>query len=678
MQAIGVDVGGTFTDFVIYDEDTGEMRTTKTPSTYPDPQEGVLRGLQDLGVDLGLLDRLAHGTTIATNAVIERQGAKTAFITTYGFRDIIETGDTRRFTGGQFNPNWERPPRLVVPQLRFGVHERVKADGEVIEPLNEKDVLEVIEQLKTEKVESVAVGFLHSYQDGRHESRVAELLRQHLPNVPYSISSEVVPEFREHPRFNTTALNAYLMPLLKDYLASLKSSLRAEGFDGALVYMISSGGVASEETALAYPVKFLVSGPAAGVVAGVYLGQLSGRSDLITYDMGGTSTDVCLIKDLTPEVSTRRIVEGFPLLTPMLDVHTIGAGGGSITWVDRSGALRVGPQSAGANPGPAAYGQGGTDFTITDANLLLGRVSPGGLLGGRMAMRHDLAEAAGKRVADQVDISDVNRLAEGVIQIAVTTMSGAIRAISIERGHDPRELTLVAFGGAGSMHAIPIAEELSIPSILVPRDPGNFCATGLLASDLKNDFARSYQTELEKGDVTRMESMFKEMEEEGRHILRRDGVAEERIAPQYVMSLRYLGQSWEIDIPVRTGRPNVPEILQSFHDGHVKTYGYNRPEHPVELVSLRVSVIGQVPRPSLTRDSADGTSLSAALQGQRRVYFGGDFVECPVYQRDLLPTGGSLDGPAIIEEFGSLTVVFPGWSATTDENGTLALEHAVS
>ena len=674
MLTIGVDVGGTFTDFVIYDESTEDLRTVKTPSTYPDPLQGALGGLEQLGIELRTMGRFAHGTTIGTNAILQRTGAKTAFITTKGFRDHVEIGDNLRYTGGLFDPHWERTRPLVPLPLRFEVQERIAADGTVIAPLHDEDVLATLKELRQQSIESVAVGFINSYRFPRHEKRVAELLNAHWPEIPYSLSADVVPNMREFPRFTTTILNAYIMPLLQDYMTKLATALEEAGYGGEILYMGSNAGVVTKETAAAYPVRLILSGPAAGVVASAYLGQLTARRNLITYDMGGTSTDVSLILDLLPKVSSKRVLQAYPIMTPMVDVQTVGAGGGRIVWVDQTNALRVGPQSAGASPGPACYGQGGVEFTITDANLILNRISPSGLLGGRMPVQRPLAEEAAQAVAAQVHMPDIHLVAEAAVRIAVANVAGAVRSISIERGHDPRECTLVAFGGAGPMHAIPVAEELQIPSVLVPRVPGNFCALGLLTSDLRHDFVRSYRIPLDEADLADVGDGLRDLAAQGHEALLRDGVAESQINVQHILSLRYLGQSWELDIPVSSAEFLPPEVKELFDEEHLKTYGYNRRGYPLELINLRGVAIGKVQKPLLRWSINGDGGLQGASRERRKVYFDGEFVDCPVYERDLLAPGFQLSGPAIIEETGSVTVVFPGWEMALDEFGNLLME----
>jgi len=673
MLIAGVDVGGTFTDLVLFDVGTGEIRVSKVPSTPDDPTEGIGRCLQEGKLDLIRLKRFIHGTTVATNAVVERKGAKTALMTTKGFRDIIEICNDRRYTGGLLNPKWVRMKPFVPRPLRFEVDERVSYRGEVLTELKDREIVALIERFKELKIESVAVCFLHSYTNRSHEERVGELLERNLPNVPYSLSAATVPEYRELERFMTTVLNAYIAPLLKEYLEKLDKNLRRNGYKFGPFYMTSSGGVVTEKTAAAYPVKFILSGPAAAVIAGVFLGKTLDMGNLITYDMGGTSTDVCLVKDLKPLITTNRVFLAYPIKTSQIDINTIGAGGGSIAWVDATGALRVGPQSAGAVPGPMSYGLGGIEPTVTDANLLLGRLGPTTLLGGTMTLNRQVAEKGIKPLAQRVGIPDIYEFAEGILKIAITNMCGAIREISIERGHDPRDFVLVSMGGAGPLHAIPIAEELGIPKIIVPNYPGNFSAFGLVVADLKHDYVKTYLTRLREADLSRIRSFLNEMAEEGCRDLLSEGLTKERISVSYSADMRYLGQAFELNVPVTLGM-EIPHLETAFHEVYHKAYGYAREGADVELVNLRVVATGHVDKPLFSPISKEGRRLTDAIKEKRRVYFRGNFVNCPIYQRELLPLDVSIDGPAIIEEYGSTTTVFPGWKASLDSFGHLILE----
>ena len=672
MINIGVDVGGTFTDFTVFDEETREAFATKTPTTYPDPLLGVLAGIDELGIGLERVRRFVHGTTIVTNAILQRRGVKAAFITTEGFRDHIEIADTRRYTGGQFDPEWVSTAPLIPRPLRFEVAERVMADGSPLVGLDEGQVLCVVEQLRAQDVESVAVGFLHSYAHPHNERRVGALLSQHLPDVPCTLSSDVSQEWREFPRWSTAVINAYVAPLIKGYVERLTRAVRDRGYAGGVQFMTSNGGLVTEDSAASYPVRLILSGPAAGPMAGSFLGAAAGSRNLITYDMGGTSTDVCLVRDLQPEMSSKRVLEAFPILIPMLDIHTIGAGGGSIAWVDQTGALRVGPQSAGASPGPACYDKGGDQLTVTDANLLLGRIGPGGLLGGRMGLRLDLAEKAAQRLGEEVGIPDVHRLAEGVAKIVTTNMAGAVRQVSTERGHDPRDFALAAFGGAGPLHAIPIAEELGIPAVLVPREPGNICAMGLLVADVKHDYVRTHKTELSQQALPGIRAVYAGMENEAREALRLDGVPEDRDTVRHSMYLRYLGQAWELEVPVESHEVDLAGISDAFHREHERAYGYRREGHAIEVVNLGLTALGYVADPDLTLDDAGGVRHEPLEH--RDVYFEGRFVRCPVYDRRGLAPGATISGPAVVEEFGSTTLIFPGWVANADSAGNLLME----
>ncbi len=673
MLSVGIDVGGTFTDIVVFDEMTGRVEVGKVPSNPADPTEGVMRALKEHTIDLSQVRRIVHGTTVATNAILERKGAKTALITTKGFRDLIEIGNTRRYTGGLFSPRWVRPKPFVPHPLRFEVLERTLYTGEVLVDLQEEEVVEVIEELKREKAESVAVCFLHSYANRTNERRCGDLLEKFLPDVPFSLSVETVPEYREFERFSTTVLNAYIAPLLKKYLERLGRELRQRGYQLDLFYMISSGGIVTEETAAAYPIRFILSGPAAGVAAGVFLGQSGNLRNIVTCDMGGTSTDVCLIKDFQPMISTSRVIIAFPIKTPQLDVNTIGAGGGSIVWVDPNGALRVGPQSAGGIPGPASYGLGGSHFTITDANVLLGRIGPATLLGGTVKIRPALAEDAARGLLKKVTIKDIYHLSEGVIKIAVINMCGAIREITIERGHDPREFALVAAGGAGPMHAIPVAAELGIGRVIVPRHPGNFSAFGLITSDLRHDYVKTYITELKNANLSRMRELLNGMTEKGQQVLLKEGLPLERIRMACSMDMRYAGQAYELSVPVERDDLQVSTLEEAFHEAYRNAYGYSREDKEIELVYIRVAAFGTVDKPAFPGSELRSGEMDRALKENRQVYFGGTFFDCPVYERELLPIGASIEGSAIVEEHGATTVVFPGWKASVDPLGSLVL-----
>ncbi len=674
MLNIGVDTGGTFTDFVVFDEQTNQLKVYKVPSTPSDPTQAFMQGLGEMELDLRDVRMIVHGTTIATNAVVERKGAKTAVLVTKGHRDVIEYGQLRRYSEqGLWNIRWQRPEPYVPRRLRYEVDERVLYSGAVLNDLRDEDIESIIDEMKREEIESAAVCFVNSYANPDHEHRAAELIRQHLPWVPVSESAQVVPEFREFERWATTILNAYVEVLVGSYLKKLGSLLRSEGYKGELFYMTSSGSILTEASAADYPVRFLLSGPAAGVSAGVHLGEAIGSEDIITYDMGGTSTDVSLTRNLKPVITRERLFAGVPIKTPQLDIITIGTGGGSIGWVDENGSLKVGPRSAGADPGPASYGKGSSEATVTDASLLLGYLSVDTPLAGNLRLNKDLAEQAISSLGRQANISDQNRLAAGIIEISISNMAGAIRTLSIERGLDPRDFALVPIGGAGPMYAIPIAEELGADRVLVPNHPGNACAFGLLTTDLQHHYARTYVTELHEADLSLIKTLLKEMEGEGRDALTKEGLPDERVHIAYSVDMRYMGQSYQLEVPVDL-KSELEGMERDFHDIYHRTYGYSRKEMTIEIVYLRVVASGKFDKPKLHSEGAGGRVLSEALKEERSVYFKGSFLNCPVYSRELLSPGSSLSGPAVIEEYGSTTVIFPEWKASVDPYANLTLE----
>jgi N-methylhydantoinase A len=673
MQVIGIDVGGTFTDLVIYDEDARAIYTDKVPSTVPDPTDGLMAGLKKNRVDLANVRRIVHGTTIATNAALERKGAKTGVVITKGHRDVLEFGMIGRYKpGGMFHPDWTRDEPFSARRLRYELDERLAHDGTTIRPLRDDDVLAAIEFFRGESIEAVAVCLLHSFFDARHERAVGQLLKQHLPpEVAVSLSSETVPEHREFERWSTTVLNAYVAPRLRSYLKHLGRALHAEGYRGEIFYMTSSGGVVTETAAADYPIRFILSGPAGGVSNGLFIGASAGVRNLITIDIGGTSADVCLIKDLKPVSVSERVFEGTPIKTPQLDIVTIGAGGGSIARMDSEGRLRVGPESAGGFPGPICYRRGGSDVTVTDANLILGRLGTGSIAGGSMQLDRAGALQGLEALGQRVGVADPYRLAEGIIQIAVNNMCGGVRTLSVERGHDPREFTLVPLGGAGAMHVIPIARELAIGSVLVPANPGTGSAFGLLCTDLQHDYVRTCVTAIRNADLARIRSLLGDMTDQGRRTLASEGIAPEQMALSYVANMRYQGQSWQLNVPIELNA-TLEQIEEAFHDAYHDVYGYSRREMVVELVYLRVLASASIDKPDVARAKHDPATTAAPFAHQP-VYFDGAFHETPLYRRDALRADTMIDGPAIIEEAGATTVLFPHWRCVVDVAGNLRL-----
>ncbi|MDE0718282.1 MAG: hydantoinase/oxoprolinase family protein, partial [Rhodospirillaceae bacterium] len=490
--AVGIDIGGTFTDVIALDLDTGDVRAAKSLTSYGDETRALLEGLQEVGVPYGEIDRLVHGTTIGTNAILERRGARTALLVTQGFRDLLVIGRTRRMAPNTlFDLTFQRPEPLIPRALRFDVEERVGASGETVRPLDDDALAAVLEDLRQQNVEAVAVCYLHAYAAPGHELETRAAIREKLPGIPVSLSHEVVPEYREFERLSTTVLNAYIAPALEDYLARLESVLRGEGIRGALFIMASSGGVLSLDRARLFPVTTVLSGPAGGVVAAVQSAAAAGARDLITCDMGGTSTDVSMIRDLTPTVKKDGVIAGMPIKSTQIDISTVGAGGGSIAWVSEEGQLHVGPRSAGSRPGPICYGLGGTEPTITDANLVLGRLTLGRKLGGRIEPSTEQVVPVLDALARRIGVESRERMADGIIRIAVAKMVASIREISVARGHDPRRCALVAFGGAGPMHATQVAEALAIPRVIVPPHAGNLSALGLVSADQRIDLSET-------------------------------------------------------------------------------------------------------------------------------------------------------------------------------------------
>ncbi len=674
MRSLGVDIGGTFTDIVLFDESTGEIQVAKVPSTPQNQALGFADGVETVGTQLTHVQRVVHGTTVATNAAIERRGAKTALVSTTGYGDLIEIGRGQRLTGGLFDPKFVRTPPLVPRPLRFEVQERMDATGEVHVPMDEAGVREIGRRLAELGVDAVAICSLHSYVNSAHERRMRELLAEALPDAFLCISSDVLPEYREYERFSTTVFNAYLGPLMRRYLNGMQEWLHDRGYRDDLQIMTSNAGMVAAEVAAEFPVLTILSGPAAGVSGAVSVAEATGLKNVITYDMGGTSTDVCLLKNLRPTASPARIVGGLPLKTSQLDINSIGAGGGSIGWIDTDGSFRVGPRSAGAEPGPACYGRGGEQATVADANLVLQRLGHSTLLGRRMRLHPDLALAAMNRLAAKLGVPDVYRAADGVVKVAVANMVSAIRTISIEIGEDPRDFALIPFGGAGPLHACLVAEEIGISTVVVPPHPGNLSALGLLTSDLKHELVRTHLAILHEADVERMNALLDGMEQEGRQMLSREGISEDRMEFVYSADMRYVGQGHELNVWLTREEFDVQLMARRFHQAHLDRYTYSRDELPIQLVNLRATATGRVNKLRLQPLESRGTADAAgALKETRDVHLEGKWVRTRVYDRERLFAGMDLRGPAIVEEMGSTTLISPGWTGRVDSVGNILL-----
>jgi N-methylhydantoinase A len=651
---VGVDVGGTFTDLVALVD--GEVRVAKVPSTPADQSAGVLAAFAETSLAGSDVAAFAHGTTVATNALLERRGARTALLTTHGFRDVIEIA---RQTRPALYDLTRRPPEPLVPRgLRLTVRERVGVDGAEL-PLDEDDLAAAVEALRAADVEAVAVCFLFSFLDPEHERRAGEALREALPGVEVSLSSEVLPEFREYERFATTTADAYLSPRLNGYLRRLGERAAGAGLPQPLV-MQSSGGVLELDGVAQRASACVLSGPAAGVVGAAHAAAASGFRDVLTFDMGGTSTDVALIVDGEVQTTTGSVVGGIPIKHPMVDLHTVSAGGGSIAWADGGGALRVGPHSAGAEPGPAAYRLGGSEPTVSDADLFLGYLADGARLGGEIVLDREAAATALEGVATALGLS-VLETAVGVVTVAEAEMARALRVISVERGFDPREFALVAFGGAGGMHACRLAEELGVRTVLVPRAAGVLSALGLAISDLRRDYVAAYLGELADLDAASLDRAFAVLERRASGDL--DAPVLRRLA-----DLRYRGQSFELTVPA----DDLDGLADRFAAAHRRRYGFDLPGEEVQIVSVRLTASVAVPKPRVEAPPR----VDGAPERTRAAYVDGAWVQVPVRLRDELGTGDSLAGPAVVEFPESTCVVRPGWLASVDAAGALVLERS--
>jgi N-methylhydantoinase A len=680
MRVVGVDIGGTFTDFMLYDTESGGVHVHKVPSTPSQPEQAMVAGLSELCAAAGVAPRdvtgVFHGTTVATNAVLEHDGAVAGMVTTRGFRDIVHIGRHQRplhYSVMQDIP-WQAQP-FVRRRHRKVVAERiVPPTGEVLTPLDEGEVREAARELRNEGVEAVAVCFLFSYLNPDHERRAAAIVREEMPDAFVTTSADIFPQFREFERFTTATMSAFVGPKTSNYLDRLAGALASEGVEGELHVMMSSGGVASVRTAAERPVTMLLSGPAAGILGGQWAAALVGRRRLITFDMGGTSADIGIVtEDGVSEATARDTwVGGYPLLVPMLDVHAIGAGGGSIAYVDEGGAFRVGPRSAGAVPGPAAYGQGGQEPTITDAHVVLGRIDPERFLGGRMKLHREAAVAVVEKLGTQVGLG-LLETAEGILTVANSNMARAIRSRTIEKGHDPREFALVAFGGAGPLHAADVADALEIPEVLVPPHPGITSAGGLLTSDLKYDQMRTVFQLQGSVDAVRLNRELDGLEGELRGWLERDGIPGEEIEVLRALDCRYVGQGYELRVTLADG-PFTEAALEQFHVLHEREYG-SAYSDPIEIVNARVTVIGR--RPALDSVPVASGNVEQALVGENEgvVRVNGSLQALPTrfYDRNLLPVDETLAGPAVVFHLDTTTVVPPGWNATADASGNLIL-----
>lgn len=679
---VGVDSGGTFTDLCLFEDSTGRVEVWKVPSTPDDPSRGIAQGVDEgmarVGAGLADVGYFGHGTTVATNALIQLRGVRTGLVTTDGFRDLLEIGRQKR--PDLYDTQADKPQTLVSRDLRLGVVERVRHDGSVERALDEAGLRRAAEALRDAGVQAVAICFLYAFLRPAHEQRAREIVAEVLPEAFISTSHEVAPEFREFERMSSVVVNAYLGPVMQRYIDRLGARLAEGGLRAAPHLTQSNGGVIGFDQAARLPVRTVLSGPSTGVVAAQALATSVGIPELITFDMGGTSSDVALLTGGQCRLTGEAVVHGYPIKAPMLDIHTVGAGGGSIAFIDSGGLLKVGPRSAGADPGPVCYGRGNDEPTVTDANVVLQTLNPTHLLGGRMQVRQDLARAAIEHLARPLGLGTMET-AQGIIAVVTANMARAIRVISVQRGYDPRDYTLVAFGGAGPLHAARLARELDIPRILVPRNPGILCAMGLLLTDLRADFARTRLMRLQLESLPGIEAAFKDLLTEAEGWFADEGIEAGARQVARTADLRYAGQNYEMPIPLADG-PITPATLDALAAGfaaaHQRMYGFVAEGETVQLVTLRVEAAGLVPKASFKRQKPGPPDAAAAITGRRDVWMpeAGGFVACPVYDRERLAPGHRLPGPAIIEQMDATTVLLPGMEGHVEPYGNLILEAA--
>jgi N-methylhydantoinase A len=682
---VGVDSGGTFTDICLFEEHSGRVETWKVPSTPDDPSCGIARGVEESlrRVEPGAGSRPAeaivyfgHGTTVATNALIQHRGVRTGLITTDGFRDLLEIGRQKR--PDLYDLQADKPLTLVPRDLRLEVPERVHHTGEVATPLDEDKVRAAARTLRAAGVKSVAVSFLYGFLRPDHEQRAVAILRHELPDAFISAGHEIAPEFREYERLSTVVLNAYLGPVMGSYISRLGPRLEALGMTARPHLTQSNGGVIGFSAAAAMPVRTVLSGPSTGVVGAQAIGRLAGFEDLITFDMGGTSTDVALLQGGRCRLAGEVTVHGYPIKAPMLDIHTVGAGGGSIACIDAGGLLKVGPRSCGADPGPVCYDRGNEEPAVTDANVVLGTLNPDYLLGGRMKIRRDLAEHAVGCLAERLGLG-LAETAQGILSVVTANMARAIRVISVQRGHDPRDYTLMAFGGAGPLHAARLAKELEIGRILVPANPGILCAMGLLLTDLRADFALTRLLAADQGATAEVAEGFAALSERATRWFEQEGIAaaERRLAR--TVDMRYLGQNYELGVALPEGAitpATIAALVEGFAQVHRQRYGFVAEGEPVQLVTLRIEATGAVRKAELLAHPESAPEASGAIVDRRPVWLAeaGGVADTPIYARDALRPGNRFAGPAIVEQMDATTLVPAGMTARVDAWLNLILE----
>lgn len=680
---VGVDVGGTFTDIILFDSESSSLERLKIPSSPDNPAVAVENGLWEIlrrhDVDRSGITSLMHGTTVATNALLEGRGAPCALLVTQGFRDVLHIG--RQDRPKLYDSSSVRPEPLVPRRLRYEIRERIAADGSVLVPLDEEQIVHVAKRLRVDGIRSIATCFLHSYVDPTHELRAAELIAEHYPEAIVSSSCLVLPEFREYERMSTTVVNAYVTPVIARYVTDLAARVQGMGIRGSLHVMQSNGGAMTARAASEKSVHTILSGPAAGVLGAVSIARAAGYDSVITFDMGGTSLDTSLAHKGEIRHTREGEVNYYPIRVPMVEVTTLGAGGGSIAWVDSGGALRVGPESAGADPGPACYGRGGTQATVTDANLVLGRLNPSFFAGGRIELDVEAAHAVIRdTIADVLGVT-VEVAAEGIINVVNAAMAKGVRVTSVERGYDIRDFVLVAFGGGGPLHAAQLARELHVPRVLVPFAPGLTSALGLLMADFRNDYSQTFLRPIGRVSASALAKIYRGLEERAVQHMQLEGITRREVVLVRRASVRYEGQGYELELPVPLGQlpsDQVSSLSDEFHALHRQTYGYAREDADVEIVNVHVSAVALLPKPDLLTNGASAAARSDGRgqeKGTRSVYIGGDWIELTIFDREALAPGDSLAGPALLEQADSTTLVLAGQTARVDRFRNLVIEH---
>jgi N-methylhydantoinase A len=670
---IAIDVGGTFTDVIAFNEHDGKMLVTKVSSTPSHPETGVINGIEKLNLSGKEIKMFSHGTTVGTNALIERKLPKTALITTKGFRDVPEI---RRGTKLDL---WDAYKDVAPPYIRrrdrFEIEERVDYSGKILVEVSEDEVRQLAQKLKKRKYESVAICFINAYVNGTNEARVKKILEEELPGVYICTSSEILPEIFEHERMSTTIINAVLGPKVSHYISLLENKMKNKGYEGDILVVHSGGGVMTSKTVPRYAARLASSGIAAGAIASQYIANLCGFKNAIGLDMGGTSTDISLMYEGNLRITKDWYIEyGYPIGFPSIEILTIGAGGGSLAWIDEGGSLRNGPQSAGAEPGPACYDLGGTEPTNTDANLVLGRLNTK-LLDGQMELNKEAALKAIRKIGEKFGYTDYEA-ANAILKVANANMCDALRLISVRRGYDPREFVLVAFGGAGPLHSAYLAKEMDIPHVIIPPHPGVAAALGCLLVDVRHDVSKTFVISVNEVAAEELEEEFSNLEKEAIQLLEKDGIGPENMKLIRYIEMRYLGQWRSLHVSLSKPIQSLSTALEKFHQEHEREFAFSNRDQGVEIYGLRVEAIGTVPKPELPKKEPKGT-LEGALKESRDVYFEetGGFVRTPIYYRPDIPIQAEIYGPAVVEELDSTILIPPGFHAKVDEYGNLIISY---